>query len=735
MENTRYSTLENIRFNGSKNGNGKTTTEEKKKISEIFGKGVFTLSVMKEYIPEGPYNDLISAIKHDKKVAYGTAESVAKGLKRWAMDKGATHFTHWFQPLTGVTAEKHDAFYKPSFDGMGNGIEGLTADELIQREPDASSFPSGGLRNTAQARGYTIWDPSSPAFIIKTEAGKTLYIPSIFISYTGEALDHKTPLLKSSALLDKAATAVCNYFDSKVEYVTATLGWEQEYFVVDAGLYKLRPDLILTGRTLFGNKSAKGQQLEDQYFGTIPERVQNFMMDFERESLKLGIPVLTRHNEVAPNQFECAPMFEELNVAIDHNLLLMDIMNRVAKKHGLKVLLHEKPFAGVNGSGKHNNWSMATNTGKNLLSPGSDPGNNLQFLTFIINIIKGIHTYEELIRASIATPGNDHRLGANEAPPAIISVFTGLLIEDVLKQFKKSGLVKNNNTGKKGLGLNIPKIPEMTLDNTDRNRTSPFPFTGNKFEFRAVGSSANCSPAMMVLNTVVANQLIEFTQEVDKLIGKKVSKEKAMVSVLQKYLKEGENIIYNGNGYTAEWEKEAKKRGLSNHKNTPKALQALLQEKTIKLFEKHEIFNKREVHARYEICTEEYVKKLDIEAELIKEMTASYINAAAYAHVNKLTADYKGLKDMGLDKHAENVKQAVDEVLTHVESIKSAVKKMEAELHKAHAKSNATEAAFAIADKVKPLFDGIRANADALEILVEDSLWKLPKYRELLFIL
>ena len=440
MENVRYSSMEKIKSNGFKNGNDKAT-EEKKKISEIFGKGVFSLSVMKEYIAEGPYNDLISAIKHDKKVSYDIAESVAKGLKRWAMDKGATHFTHWFQPLTNLTAEKHDAFYKPSFDGMGNGIEGLSGAELIQREPDASSFPSGGLRNTAEARGYTIWDPSSPAFILKTEAGKTLYIPSIFISYTGEALDHKTPLLKSSALLDKAATAVCNYFDSGVEYVTATLGWEQEYFVIDAGLYKLRPDLMLAGRTLFGNKSPKGQQLEDQYFGSIPERVQNFMMDFERESLKLGIPVLTRHNEVAPNQFECAPMFEELNVAIDHNLLLMDVMNRVARKHGLRVLLHEKPFAGVNGSGKHNNWSMATDGGKNLLSPGNDPGNNLQFLTFFINIVKGIHTYEELIRASIATPGNDHRLGANEAPPAIISVFTGLQIADVLKEFKKSGVV------------------------------------------------------------------------------------------------------------------------------------------------------------------------------------------------------------------------------------------------------------------------------------------------------
>jgi glutamine synthetase len=733
MENIRYSTLEKIKSNCSKNGNG-TAVSEKKKLSDIFAEGVFTLSIMKEYISEAPYHDLIDSIKHDRKIAYATAESVAKGLKRWALDMGATHYTHWFQPLTGTTAEKHDAFYKPSNDALIKGIEGLSASELIQREPDASSFPSGGLRNTSEARGYTIWDASSPAFILETETGKTLYVPSIFISYTGEALDHKTPLLKSSALLDKAATAVCKYFDSNVQYVTATLGWEQEYFVIDADLYKLRPDLILAGRTLFGNKPPKGQQLEDHYFGSIPEKVQTFMIDFEREALKLGIPVLTRHNEVAPNQFECAPMFEELNVAIDHNLLLMDVMNRVAKKHGLKVLFHEKPFTGVNGSGKHNNWSMATNAGKNLLSPGSDPGNNLQFLTFIINIIKAVHTYEELIRASIATAGNDHRLGANEAPPAIISVFTGSLIETALKNFQQHGLgVKNKATNK--LELNIPKTPELTLDNTDRNRTSPFPFTGNKFEFRAVGSSANCSHAMMVLNTIVANQLIEFKKEVDQLVSKKNPTEKAIIAVLQKYLSESEKVIFNGNGYSADWEKEAKKRGLSNHKNTPAALQALLQEKTIKLFEKHQIFNKREVHARYEIAMEEYVKKLDIEAELIKEIATNHINSAAYNYVAKLTNNYRGLKEMGLAKHAESIKQTIDEVLTHVESIKGNVKKMEAELHKAHAKSNTTDAAFAIAEKVKPLFDDIRTSADALEIIVEDNLWNLPKYRELLFVL
>ncbi len=731
MEQIRFKSGEIGTLRGPKNGdlNG---MHEGKKISDIFASDVFTHSVMKEYIAEAPYYDLLDSIRRGKNIAYSTAESVAKGLKRWALDMGATHFTHWFQPLTGATAEKHDAFFKPSHDVLIRGIEGFSAAELIQREPDASSFPSGGLRNTSEARGYTIWDASSPAFILKTDAGRTLYVPSVFISYTGESLDHKTPLLKSAALLDETATAVCKYFDNEVEYVIATLGWEQEYFLVDAGLLKQRPDLIATGRTLFGNKAAKGQQLEDHYFGTIPERVQSFMVDFEQEALKLGIPVLTRHNEVAPNQFECAPMFEELNVAVDHNLLLMDVMNRIAKRHGMKVLFHEKPFAGVNGSGKHNNWSMATNKGKNLLSPGANPGSNLQFLTFFINIIKAINTHEELIRASIASTGNDHRLGANEAPPAIISVFTGATIEQVLEKFKQIGLHHQSDGATNGLGLNIPKTPEIQLDNTDRNRTSPFPFTGNKFEFRAVGSSANCSFAMMVLNTAVANQLADFKKDVDSLLQKKTPLEKAIVQVLQRYLVESERIIFNGNGYAEEWQIEAKKRGLSNHRRTPEALQALRLKKNIDLFVKHNVLNEREVSARYEVFMEEYVKKLEIEAEIIKEVASTQIIADAQNQVAKLIHAHKGLIEIGLDKHASGIKADIEEILNHIENIKLRVKKIDFELNVMHGKENATDAAFQMADLVKPLFDEIRISADVLELIIEDKLWSMPKYRELL---
>ena len=717
MENTRYTS---------------EVPETQEKISDLFAQNVFTPTLMKEYISEGPYYDLIDSIKHDKPISHKTADSVAKGLKRWALDNGVTHFTHWFQPLTGVTAEKHDAFYKPALDASFKGIEAMTASELIQREPDASSFPSGGLRNTSEARGYSVWDASSPAFIVENQAGKTLYIPAIFISYTGEALDHKTPLLKSAALLDKAATAVCHYFDPAIRQVVATLGWEQEYFLVDEELYRQRPDLVLTGRTLFGHKSAKGQQLEDHYFGSIPERVQSFMIDFERAALKLGIPVLTRHNEVAPNQFECAPMFEELNVAIDHNLLLMDLMKKVAVQHGLRVLIHEKPFAGINGSGKHNNWSMATNTGKNLLSPGSDPGSDLQFLTFFINIIKAIHTHEELIRASVASAGNDHRLGANEAPPAIISVFTGSLIESILEQFKTAGHLTQNSNPVTGLDLRIPRSPSLKIDTTDRNRTSPFPFTGNKFEFRAVGASANCSSAMMTLNTVVANQLIEFKEEVDRL-SHEVETKTAIVQVLKKYLLESEAIIFNGNGYSAEWEKEAKKRGLSNHKQTPQALQALVKDKSIQLFEKHQVLNRRELQARYEVYLEEYVRKLDIEAELMMEMTHNFIIPAAMDHINRHIQQYRGLKEMGLDDHAKMVRQQVDEQLTLVGNIRSKMVKLNTQLQKAHSKGSAKDASVVIVEQVMPLMDNIRIDADQLEHIVEDSSWKLPKYRELLF--
>jgi glutamine synthetase len=637
MSEIRYNALKSVKSNQIDKVEG-----QDKKISEIFASRVFNLPAMKEYLAEGTYLTMVSAIKQNTKIDFQTAENVAKGLKKWASDLGVTHYTHWFQPLTGSTAEKHDAFFKPSLDITVQGMEHLSAAELVQREPDASSFPHGGLRSTAEARGYTIWDPSSPAFIMESENGKTLYIPSVYISYTGESLDYKTPLLKSNELLSKAATDVCHYFDETVHNVITTLGWEQEYFIIDESLYNARPDLQITGRTLFGGKPARGQQLEEHYFASIPERVQAYMQDFEREALKLGIPVLTRHNEVAPAQYECAPMFEELNVAVDHNLLVMDVMNRVANKHGLKVLFHEKPFAGVNGSGKHNNWSMATDKGKNLLSPGDMPSNNLQFITFFVNVVKAINDNGDLLRASIASQANEHRLGANEAPPAVISVFTGTMVADILEEFKTKGLTKNGIKSEKKIDLHIPKIPEANLDNTDRNRTSPFPFTGNKFEFRAVGASANCSAAMMVLNTIVAHQLIGFKKEVDALIAKGTDKEKAIVKVLQESIKSSERIIYNGDGYSKEWEKEAAKRGLKNIKSTPEALLAYTTPNAKNIFSSHKIFTERELHARYEVLLEEYIKKMDIEMLVIEEMIHTHILPAAYTYQNILIENHRG---------------------------------------------------------------------------------------------
>jgi glutamine synthetase len=729
MPENRNKALQNAKSNQiDKNG------DEGKKISEIFASNVFNLPAMNEYLAEGTYFSMVSAIKHNSKINFQIAENVAKGLKKWAMDKGATHFTHWFQPLTGTTAEKHDAFFKPSLDITVQGMENLSAAELVQREPDASSFPHGGLRGTAEARGYTIWDPSSPAFILETENGKTLYIPAVYISYTGESLDYKTPLLKSNELINKAATEVCHYFDENVGNVITTLGCEQEYFLIDENLFNARPDLQITGRTLFGGKPAKGQQLEDHYFGTIPERVQIYMQDFEREALKLGIPVLTRHNEVAPGQYECAPMFEELNVAVDHNLLVMDVMNKIAKKHGLKVLFHEKPFAGVNGSGKHNNWSMATDKGKNLLSPGNMPGNNLQFITFFVNVVKAMNDNGDLLRASIASQANEHRLGANEAPPAIISVFTGSMIASVLEEFKTKGLVKNGAKLDHKIDLNIPKIPEVNLDSTDRNRTSPFPFTGNKFEFRAVGSSANCSGPMTVLNTIVANQLIIFKKEVDALIAKGQDTEEAIVKVLQQYIKESERIIFNGDGYSKEWEKEAAKRGLKNIKSTPEALLAFTTPSAIQLFSSHKIFTERELHARYEVLLEEYIKKMDIEMLVIEEMIHTHILPSAYDYQNKLITNYIGLNNMGLKKAADTVKEEVEIVFNHMDELKTNLKTMMELREKVFAKKDHESIAANISEKIKPYFEKLRHNADQLEKVIDESMWKLPKYRELLFI-
>ncbi len=730
MSEIRYNALQEL-SKGSiaehKNGS------PKKRISEIFGQNVFSLMVMKEYLTEGTYLRIVAAIKNNSKIDFSTAENVAKGMKKWATDNGVTHYTHWFQPLTGSTAEKHDAFYKPSLDFTVQGMENLTAAELVQREPDASSFPSGGLRNTAQARGYSVWDPTSPAFILETENGKTLYVPSIFISYTGESLDYKTPLLKSAELLNQSATRVCRYFDENVNNVIATLGWEQEYFLVDEALFHARPDLMLTGRTLFGAASPKGQQLEDHYFATIPERVQKYMQDFEHECLKLGIPILTRHNEVAPGQYECAPMFEDLNVAIDHNLLLMDVMQRIAKKHGLRALFHEKPFAGVNGSGKHNNWSMATDRGKNLLSPGSQPSQNLSFLTFFINVVKAIDTHADLLRASIATAGNDHRLGANEAPPAIISVFTGSLIEQILDRFRTDGPHALEDH-KEIIDLQIPKIPEITIDNTDRNRTSPFPFTGNKFEFRAVGSSANCSAAMTVLNSIVASQLQQFGVDVDKLIAKGQVKEEAIIQVLKDYLKSSYHRIFNGNGYSEAWEKEAAKRGLSNRKTTPEALSAFVSESSIDMFTKLGIFNEHEVHARYEVMLEQYIKQVEIESMVTFELAQTYIIPGARKYLGEQINILKGLKEIGLDKAADNSKGEVEELCTTIEDILHLSKALKNATESAHHGKTANEIASGFATKVLPLMAKLRIAADELELKVDDAAWKLPKYRELFFL-
>src|SRR5687767_8718291 len=574
--------------------------DNSKKITGVFGSNVFTLKTAREFLSDEAYKSLVNSTKSGQKIDRAVANQIATGIRGWAENKGVTHFTHWFQPLTGTTAEKHDSFF--TLKGDGTPIEQFEGDALIQQEPDASSFPSGGLRATFEARGYTAWDPSSPAFIMEIGHGKTLCIPTIFVSYTGETLDYKAPLIKSLEALNKAAVEVCHFFDKNVSKVNATLGWEQEYFVIDEALFNARPDLVLSGRTVYGHSPAKGQQLEDHYFGSIPERIYAFMRDYETESYKLGIPLRTRHNEVAPSQFECAPIFEDVSVAVDHNTLLMDVMDRVARRHNLRALLHEKPFAGINGSGKHNNWSMATDTGVNLLAPGKTPKTNLMFLTFFVNTIKAVHDYAELLRASIASAGNDHRLGANEAPPAIISIFIGKYLTDVLNQVETRVSGKFDETDEAMLKLDIHKsIPELMLDNTDRNRTSPFAFTGNKFEFPAVGSAANCANAMTVLNSIVAQTLKQFKKDVDALIDGGDKKEIAIMHVIQKYIVESKSVLFEGDGYSDEWAAEAERRGLPNVKTTPLALDAYLQEDAKKLFEGNDIYSHSELEARHEI--------------------------------------------------------------------------------------------------------------------------------------
>jgi len=703
----------------------------KEKVSTYFGELTFNRDAMREFLTQEAFQKLINVIEKGETIERKVADQIAAGMKSWAMSKGATHYTHWFHPLTGATAEKHDAFIIP-VEG-GNAIENFQGGELIQQEPDASSFPSGGIRNTFEARGYTAWDPTSFAFIMD----RTLCVPTIFVSYTGEALDYKTPLLKSLSTLDKQATEVAKLFDKNVNKVFATLGWEQEYFLVDAALFKARPDLALTGRTVFGHASAKDQQLSDHYFGAIHERVLDFMAELEYESHRLGIPVKTRHNEVAPNQFECAPVFEETNVSVDHNQLFMHLMEKVARKHDFQVLLHEKPYKGVNGSGKHNNWSIATDTGINLLSPGKTASSNFRFLAFMVNVLMAVDRYSDVLRAHIATAGNEHRLGAHEAPPAIISVFIGSQLTATLNQIEKQTKKGKLDANGFNLNINIPKIPEILLDNTDRNRTSPFAFTGNKFEFRAVGSSANCANPMLALNVIVADQLKQFKHDVDVLMKKNIKKDEAIFQVIKKYIKQSKKIRFEGNNYSDEWIAEAEKRGLSNIKATPEALKILLAKPTIKLFEDCEILSARELAARYDIKLENYTKKIQIESRVIGDLAKNHIIPIAIRYQNTLIENVKGLKDV-LDsktfvKLSRNQMLTIKEISEHVEEIKDKVAAMLEERKKANRLPEMKDQAFAYSQNVMPFLDVIRHHVDKLELMVDDELWPLPKYRELLF--
>ena len=730
MESLRFKAIENL--TASANG---VKVEGSTKITAIFGENVFTLKTAREHLSDEAYKSLVGSIKNAKKIDRAMGNQIASGIRAWAEAKGVTHFTHWFQPLTGTTAEKHDSFF--TIKGDGTAIEQFEGDALIQQEPDASSFPSGGLRATFEARGYTAWDPSSPAFIMEIGQGKTLCIPTIFVSYTGESLDAKTPLLRALQALDKAAVEVCNYFDKNVTKVIPTLGWEQEYFVIDAAMANARPDLVLTGRTVFGHAPAKGQQLEDHYFGSIPERVYAFMRDYEEEAYRLGIPLRTRHNEVAPAQFECAPIYEECNLAVDHNLLLMDVMSRVAKRHKLAVLLHEKPFSGINGSGKHNNWSMSTDTGVNLLAPGKTPKTNLMFLTFFVNTIKAVHDYSALLRASIASAGNDHRLGANEAPPAIISIFIGKYLTDVLNEIETRVGGKFDEQDEAMLKLDIHRhIPELLLDNTDRNRTSPFAFTGNKFEFRAVGSFANCAAAMTVLNTIIAQTLKEFKKEVDSLIEKGEKKEVAIMQVIQKYIVEGKKVLFEGDGYSEEWHHEAERRGLPNVRTTPLALDAFVTKEAKELFENNSILSHSELEARHEIELENYIKKVQIESRILGELCTSHILPSSIKYQNILIENIRGLKDVGVPEDGYvNQKQILLKISEHISKVSGLVEKMIEARKICNNMTDTRTKAIGYCTQVKEaFFDQIRYHVDKLELLVDDQYWLLPKYREILFL-
>ena len=706
---------------------------EENLTSDYYGSLVFDKPKMKKYLSREAYQSVVDAIESGTTIDRKMADQVAQGMKAWALENGATHYTHWFHPLTDGTAEKHDAFVEIS--NLGGVIEAFSGKLLAQQEPDASSFPSGGIRQTFEARGYTAWDPSSPAFISET----TLSIPTIFISYTGEALDYKTPLLRSLRAIDLAATGIAQYFDKMVTSVQANLGWEQEYFLIDEALFMARPDLVLTGRTLMGHSSAKDQQLEDHYFSSIPTRVNRFMIDLENEAYKLGVPVKTRHDEVAPNQFELAPIYEEMNLANDHNQLIMDLMHKVARRHKFRVLFHEKPFTGINGSGKHNNWSLSTNTGVNLYSPGKNPKSNLQFLTFIVNTIKAVHDNQDLLRASIYNASNQHRLGANEAPPSIISVFLGTEVSKMLDLMETAvGENKMTPDEKTALKLNIGRIPEIILDSTDRNRTSPFAFTGNRFEYRAVGSSANCASALIVLNSVVANQLNKFKAEVDGLIDKGTKKDEAIFQVLKRLIVESKPIRFNGNGYSEEWVEEAARRGLSNVRNVPEALAAYLRPESIRMFKKLGVLDERELHGRVEVEYEKFVKKVQIESRVLGDLAINHIVPVAVRYQTMLLQNVKNLQEVFSGEEYEELasgrKQLIKEIGAHISLIKSKVHDMTEARKKANVLEDNVEKAEAYDQTVFPFLDEIRYHIDKLELVIDNEMWPLPKYRELLFV-
>ena len=723
-----------IRFSALEQMSGRTAVErgKKQRVSDIYGADVLTLEKMRHYLSVEAFKKLEKIMFQGGTIDRTLADQVAAAMKAWAVEKGATHYTHWFHPLNGATAEKHDSFIDVLKDG--NIIESFDGKLLVQQEPDASSFPNGGIRNTFEARGYTAWDPGSPAFI----NNNTLCIPTVFVAYTGEALDYKTPMLKALALIDKAAVGICQYFDKDVRKVTATLGWEQEYFLIDEALYNARPDLKLCGRTLMGHSAAKDQQLEDHYFGAIPERVNAFMNELENECYRLGIPAKTRHNECAPNQFELAPIFEEANLAVDHNQLLMSTMKRVARHHRFRVLLHEKPFKGINGSGKHNNWSLLTDTGVNLLSPGKNPKSNMQFLIFLTATTRAVLEQEALFKACIVSLGNEHRLGGDEAPPVIMSVFLGRQLAAILDEIEQKVSSKKMSPDEKTeLKLNVGRIPEIMRDNTDRNRTSPFAFTGNRFEFRAVGASANCGAAMIVLNAAVAQQLIAFKKETDALIDKGVKKDEAIFQVLRKYIIACKKIRFEGNGYSKEWQEEAQKRGLSVDNDCITALKAYLAPKAKKLFVENGVFTERELEARFEIKNETYLKKLQIESRVLGDLALNHIIPTAISYQNTLIENVKGLKEILPDVYAEvgNVQlESIKEISRHIKEIKTMVNEMtEARKVANNNFPNEVERAEAYSVTVRPYLEKIRYHIDKLELLVDDEIWPLPKSRELLF--